>query len=236
MTCVSANLQSCNSLLGKDMIYLPPSLANFHKLCGSENRFALNSIRIHEPANGQYRIEASDARILGIVRGPNAGDAFLHELEKDDPCGYMPIAAESALGLTDDKLPLIPVAAWKKAFSTLRKDRKDYAKHMPLGLVISGNEYHIGTPWNKHTGEVIDGRWPNVDGVLPKKLPAFSIKLNPARLVKLVQIASQFSKEGPADDRYITLHIYPDKNTPVGITANDGAETFFDGLIMPLSD
>ena len=58
------------------MIFLPRCAAALAPLaCGANGRQAMGCLRLREAANAHFRLEATDGKVLGILRGPSSPSA-----------------------------------------------------------------------------------------------------------------------------------------------------------------
>ena len=78
------------------------------------------------------------------------------------------------------------------------------------------------------TASLVDGRYPDVESVIPMHGPLVSVRVNPALLAELLKLAMAIEPVG------ITL-LYYGKDEPIGLlTSNEQGQTF-DAILMPLS-
>ena len=73
------------------------------------------------------------------------------------------------------------------------------------------------------------GRYPNVDGILPKQGPLLSVRVDPALLGELLQALAALGLEA------VSL-LYYGKDMPLGLIGHNAeADYFVDGMFMPLT-
>jgi hypothetical protein len=197
------------------MIYLPKNLSYLAALCGSDvTRYSLRCVRLREYAGG-YRAEASDGRILGIVRGPDRADDRAITDDQRELLEQAPGGAFEAV---------VPADAWRKAF-----------KQLPTGGVLGASAspaaVHFAAPDGFQAAPTEDARFPDVDQVLPRRRPLVRIMVNPVLLAKLLTVAAQYSEQ---HEPWVELWYYG-RDFPLGLLTRNGEGQFFDGLCMPLT-
>src|SRR5262249_18464001 len=79
------------------------------------------------------------------------------------------------------------------------------------------------------TGEV-EGRFPDVNKVLPAQRPRFAVRIDPGLLIDILRVAKDFTEE---DARGVYLLFYG-QNVPVGVACRNSRGQAFDGLVVPL--
>jgi hypothetical protein len=206
-------------------LYLPRNLIRLAKLTSAEQRrYPVHCVRVLDPGDGTYRCEATDGRILGIVRGQSLDVTY-------------PVVEEAPNGARE---ALVSAKDWTNAFRL--HGRKD-----PIGLARSqteevsdcgGEEVQnvertclFASDQAILTCSTEEGEYPPVNEVLPKHGPLVTFTLDPAMLARLLEVVLAIR-----DDEYraVKIHYYG-KNAVVGLTARNAQGQFFDGLIVPLS-
>jgi hypothetical protein len=188
-------------------LYLPRNLAGLAQLAGSNSgRTALHAVRVRDPGGGLYRAEVTDGRLLAVVQGavPRACYPALDEAP-DGP-------AEALVGRDD----------WRRAFQLGDRRRPvGLAADAEGGLILAARDQAL-------TVRACDGRYPDVDAVLPRYGPLMAVRLNPTLLGGLLKLAAVINPDGGVD----LLFFGPGK--PLGLmTRNDEGQTL-DCLLMPL--
>src|SRR5262249_53352745 len=79
------------------------------------------------------------------------------------------------------------------------------------------------------TARACDGRYPDVDAVLPRHGPLVAVRLDPALLESLLKLAAVIKPDGGVD----LLFFGPGK--PLGLIARNDAGQTLDCLLMPLT-
>lgn len=194
------------------MIVLPNLVGGIIGCAAKDNpRYAMRGVRVQELAKGRFRLEATDGRVLAIIRGTSHEWPAVVRPKIED----LPVfdAANEAI---------VPTELWKDVF----KRKRDVL------LVTDGKGVAFGCDGAILQGQVVEGRYPNIDGVLPKKgrLPRVVVRLDPNLLIRLLQVAASITdSQSPSVD----LIIYS-PNEPVGVTTRSPLGVTFDGIIMPI--
>jgi hypothetical protein len=214
-------------------VYFPRNVAKLAKLAStSPGRYALGCVRVQAPGDGTYRIEATDGRVLGVVRGPSLDVSY-------------PAVEEAPNGVQE---ALIPAKDWRDAFRL--KGKAD-----AIGLAMCRIEEERPIPDGQRTEdgpestvrvhrpclfasdkgqlatEAEEGRYPPTDDVMPKLPPLVSFRLDPTILARLLEVVTALADD---DSRAVTF-LYFGKGRVIGLAAHNGQGQFFDGVIMPLS-
>jgi hypothetical protein len=190
-------------------LYLPRNLAGLAQLAGGNSgRTALHAVRVRDPGGGLYRAEATDSRLLAIVQGP-IPHASYPALDEAPESG-----AAEALVAKDD---------WRRAFGLGDRRRPvGLAADATGGLILAAGDQAL-------TARGCEGRYPDVDAVLPRHGPLVAVRLSPSLLGGLLKLAAVIIPDGGVD----LLFFGPGK--PLGlITRNDSGQTL-DCLLMPLT-
>ena len=196
------------------MLYLPPSLGALAKLCARENpRYAVTALRVQECSGERYRVEVTDGRRLAIVRGESATRQYPALADAPDE------ASEA----------LIPALEWVKAFKALAV-KPARQEPLPVGLALGREHFTFANHSQRLTGAPAEGKWPPCQDVLPKKRALVTVRVDARMLAELLTVASAFC---PDDSGGVELHFFG-KGAPLGLSAQDSAGTFFDGLLVPI--
>ena len=165
-------------------------------------------------ANGIYRLDATDGRCAGIIQGPNEAPKF----DRGDVLENME-RTEAIVSAED----------WKNVFKTGKKTDEVYVvtEGDGRGLVLAR-----GLAFTKTLA--LDGKFPPVDQVIPRRSPSFSVAVDPAYLIDLLQVAVKLTDD---EQKRVTLTFYPNAKHDggiVGIVAKNSAGQTLDGLLVPL--
>lgn len=203
------------------MIFLPKNLGCLATLAGDESmRYSLAGVHVLDEGDF-YRCEVTDGRLLAIVCGPDAraSGAGRHITEEQQQ------AIEEAPGGVFDVL--VPASRWKEAFRQLPKDAA-------LGLAAGEGVITLALPQAIARCTPAEGRWPNVDMVLPTSGPLVRIRVNPKTLARLLEVATAFSEPGLSEPPAVDILFYG-RDRPLGILGKNHQGQMFDALMMPLS-
>jgi hypothetical protein len=200
-------------------VFLPPLAAHLAKVAAKdEGRYCMTGVRVLDPGDGTYRLEATDGRRAVILRG--------HSLD----ASLVPVMPELCEDSGRDGV--IPLTDWLDGFKMVPKEKGYGRRDLPLGIDLGKHGFGMGTCGAQRQGRLLDGRFPNIDSVLPKRPATVSFAINPKLMIDLLQAALAVVGDEPR----VMIH-YFGKDKPVGLTCHtsDHGGVFFDGLIMPLS-
>jgi hypothetical protein len=193
------------------VLYLPRNLAPLARLTRPEDRrYALDRVRVLDPGDTTYRVEVTDGRLLLVVRGNVVAD-------NGAAVGRRTPSAREALILAKD---------WEEGLRLSAKDR--VLKDKGVCLALGRREAVFATRGQSLTVPRPEGlRWPNVDGVLPKRPPVLQVKVDPRAFAQLLATFAALGCEG------VGLLFYGG-DVPLGLAARTEQGQFLDGLLMPL--
>lgn len=191
------------------MLKLQSRLAELAKITPRDlGRYLMTHVRLAMTADG-FEIQATDGRRLAVVTGPGREESVLAMLA-DAPNGA--------------DVALVPA---KEFAAALKKSGKG------TSYAVLGSEFTtlaVGTTVHRLANG--DGRFPNIDSVLPKDPPAVVFKVNARLLAELLTVAAAFSPDGGIG--HVCMQFWA-SNVPIAVTTDDGAGTKFFSLIMPLA-
>ena len=197
------------------MLYLRKSLGRLADVCSADvGRASMMGVRVLEYAES-YRLEATDGRRLLIVRGPNDGGDG-----RNESIGWLHALLEDAPDGTFDGL--IPAKEWSAAFRS--------AKANPVGLVMGDKQFSFGFGQQTLRGSLVEGRYPDVRAVLPRKAAPVAIRVDARLLASLLMSMAAVRSDG---DQWVDLHFYGSK-TPMGLSWRDANGMTADAILMPL--
>lgn len=193
-------------------LYLHRNLAALVRVTAKEDyRYTATCVHVLNPGDGTYRVEATDGKRLAIVRGNSVDGHSHHELAS------VPDGAEEALVGRDD---------WQRGFKMAAG--KYRGPEPALFLALHQQRLTFASQGQVVTAIPQEGRYPNVDGVLPTKPPLLQFRVDPALLASLLDTVGSLGME--------TVDVlYYGKDKPLGLVARNDAGQWFDGLIMPLT-
>lgn len=195
-------------------LFIPKTLKALADLTAESGRYALAGIRVIDPGNGGYRLEATDGRRLLIAHGtsvaPTAG--------AKETFASLEAVANSGIEA------IISADDWRKAM------RMGPKRFPAIGLVMNPDCITCAAGAETLSAKPLDGRFPDVNRVLPKTPPILRFCVDPKMLAGLLVAMAAIEPEGG-----ITLLWYgPDK--PLGLMAKNATQQLFlDALLMPLS-
>lgn len=203
------------------MIFLPKNLGTLATLTRDESvRYTLAGVHVLDEGD-YYRCEVTDGRVLAIVCGPDAcasvAGRHITEAQRE--------ASEEAPGGVFNVI--VPAGRWKEAFRQLPKDGA-------LGLAAGEGVITLALPEAVARCTPAEGRWPEVDNVLPPGGPLVRIRINPKTLAQLLEVAAAFAEPGPGEPPVVDILWYG-RDKPFGIVGKNHQGQTFDALMMPLS-
>jgi hypothetical protein len=198
------------------MIFLPKNLGALAAVpdAGPPGRYATAAVHVLDE-EGHYRCEATDGKALAVVRGPSTAPSQVPAALEEAPNGCAST--------------LVPARDWKTAFQLAPKGSA-------VGLVASAEKVTLAGPGAVTTCAPIEGRFPNVDAVLPGHGPLARIHLDPRRLAALLQVAAailEADKEKHGGPAAVELMFYG-RGKPLGLMGRNAQGQTFDALLMPL--
>jgi DNA polymerase III sliding clamp (beta) subunit (PCNA family) len=198
------------------MLVLPKNLSRLSDLAATQiGKDAMNGVRVKEYEDS-YRLEVTDGRTLLVVRGPNVG-------------ADVGTATKLAANLEDAPdgtfVGTIPAKEWGEAFKGTKKDDV-------VGLVMGDDGFAFAFGNQMLRGALVEGRYPNVDSVLPAQRPLASVAIDPKLLAELLLTMAPLVEK-------VTLHFYHGEGRngflkPLGMTGHNEHGQFVDAIIMPL--
>jgi hypothetical protein len=201
-------------------VFLPRVAAHVVKAAAKDaHRYAMNGVQILDPGDGTYRLEATDGKRAVILRGYNLDESLvplIPELHEE----------ESSVGI-------VPAADWLEGFKMIPKEKGWRRVEFPLGIRLGKTTYTMGTSGAQRQGGLLEGRFPEIERVLPGNEAKFTIAVNPQLLAELLMIAKHMCGEG---NQRVLLHFYGPE-VPMGMSFQSGEHggVFVDALLMPLT-
>lgn len=194
---------------------LPRNLAALCKVAGKEHndRFnAMSCVQLLDQGDGLYRAEATNGRIAAIIAGPF--DYF------DSPGEFSPWPTADAAANV-----LMPADHFAKALSGIKPD-----KGQPDTVMLATKDGQVAVYGHGSNRTFLrwNGRFPNIDLVLPRRLPLVRVRVDPGLLITLLQVAKAVNEAAVE-----LLYYSPVK--PIGLIASNENGQAFDGLIVPLA-
>jgi hypothetical protein len=203
------------------LLFLPRNLAAVAKVAARDgSRFAMQTVRVADPGDGTFRVEATDGKMLMIARGPCEADP-----EFPLPDGFTPVGlGEALLGAGD----------WQE----LLRIESGESGRGPRGLapvpVVLARDTEGKTLGVKFMGQrwltPAEGRFPDTDQVMPKGRGLVWFKVGAKALVDLLQAARSVA----GADAQVEVHWYGNGN-PIGLACEGPGGLVVDMLLMPLT-
>jgi hypothetical protein len=200
------------------LLFIPRSLCALKRVAAKteHHKFgATQGIRIAVAA-GLYRAEATDGRRALVVQG-------LVPLEDPPWPGFKdtPDDAFEAIILPKD------LERACKVGEDFLQDRLNV-----VGVATVGNGVCLGLGSELVTARTVEGRFPRLDQVVPKKRPLFTFRVDPKTLAETLLAMADLL---PDEDRAVQFFYYGD-GFPLGFCARN-AQTgmIIDALVVPLT-
>jgi hypothetical protein len=199
-------------------LFIPRSLCALKRVAAKAEhaRFgATQGIRI-ALASGLYRAEATDGRRAMVVQG-------LVPIEDPPWPGFkdLPDDACEAVVLPKD---LERAAKLGDQFVQSRFDM--------VGMATSGNDIFLGLGNDVINTRTVEGRFPNISQVIPKKRPLFTFRVDPKLLGETLLAMAELL---PEDARGVQCFYYGE-DLPLGFCAqNIENGIMIDALVVPLT-
>ncbi|MGE0367282.1 MAG: hypothetical protein AB7Q00_16280 [Phycisphaerales bacterium] len=206
------------------MIFIPKCASGLTTLCADQTaRYSMTGVRIKMEPDGLFQLAATNGRVLGMLRGPCKPSPKDQEAASKLPAPQS-ILTETIIDakVLADALKRIP----KKGYDGF--DRTLAIQLCNPTLLVAGD--------SRIEAEPVDGRYPEVMAVIPKRAALASFKLNPRLLIDLLKAAATISETDTDSGHGPWVEILfwaPDQ--PIGIITRGKDGLAFDGIIMPLT-
>jgi DNA polymerase III sliding clamp (beta) subunit (PCNA family) len=201
------------------VLFFPKHTVQIADLCGdNQTRYSLQGIHVLEYEGGHYRVEASDGHYAGIVKGQSVDPAASHLTAVTNKLH------EASNGCYDY---IVPRDSWNAGFKLCKNPATK--QNEPLGIVASEEELTMAVSDCTAKAAPIDGRFPNVDAVLPKEPPTASIAISPKLLMGLLRTAMAFADP---NNQVVVMHVWDGREPQMlGFSTRNETQTF-DGLLV----
>lgn len=211
------------------MLFLPRSLCALVEAASKDQtRFSMNSIKLTERPDGGFRAEATDGRKAIIVQ-EGYYEPNVHDLRRED------IACDAAESEQISE-GLIPADEFVKAFKMLpKKGTHHNDQNARLVVRMEKNQVIFVAGDTVSKSRYMEGRFPSIDGVLPKGNPFAVVQLLPEHTIDLMKAIKTLAPEKP-----LTLCFYPEAQndglieTCIGGSVISAEGLVIDTLLMPV--
>lgn len=216
------------------MHLLPTNLAPLADICEDSHRSRTGGVLLELKGGGRFRAASTDCKRLIVVDGA----------EPADPTDY-PALPQLAAVPNGKASGVIPARAWKSAMSAAAKlTRRCYRSELrAVGAVIGETVATFaatdGTSTTADQPALADGRFPDLDGILPPETSAttYKVTFDPVRLAGLLTALAKLSHD--PDEAAVEFRFRDaDGRKLVEVALTSGAEVgqTVRGFIMPMTD
>jgi hypothetical protein len=200
------------------LLFIPRSLCALKRVAAKteHHRFgATQGIRIAVAA-GLYRAEATDGHRAIIAQG-------LASTEEPPWPGFKELPDDACEAII---LPKDLERACKTGDNSLQ------SRFGTVGVATMGNNVCLGLGADLVTASTVEGRFPRMDQIIPKKRPLFTFRVDPKTLAETLLAMADLL---PDEDRAVQFFYYGD-GLPLGFRARN-AQTgmMIDALVVPLT-
>jgi hypothetical protein len=199
------------------LLFIPRSLCALKRVAAKSEhaRFgATQGIRI-ALASGLYRAEATDGRRALVVQG------------------LVPLEDPPWPGFKDTPDDAFEAIILPKDLERACKVGEDFlqSRFGLFGIATVGKEVCLGLGTELVTARTVEGRFPNLNQVVPKKRPLFTFRVDPKILAETLLALADLL---PDEDRAVQFFYYGD-GLPLGFCARN-AQTgmMIDALVVPV--
>jgi len=200
------------------LLFIPRSLCALKRVAAKAEHArygATTGIRI-TLASGLYRAEATDGRRAIIVQG-------LVPIEDPPWPGFKEVPDDACEAIV---LPKDLERACKVG------DQFVQSRFDMVGMATVGSEVYLGLGNDVINTRPVEGRFPQIDNVMPKKRPMFTFRIDPKLTAETLLTMAELL---PDDARGVQCFCYGD-GYPLGFCAqNPENGMMIDGLVVPLS-
>jgi hypothetical protein len=198
------------------LLFIPRSLCALKRVAAKAEHArygATQGIRI-TLASGLYRAEATDGRRAVVVQG-------LRPIEDPPWPGFKEVPDDACEAVV---LP--------KDLERACKVGDQFGRFDMVGMATSGADIYLGLGNDVINTRTVEGRFPMIDNVMPKKRPMFTFRIDPKLMAEtLLAIADLL----PDTDKGVQCFYYGD-GYPLGLCAqNPQNGMMIDALMVPLS-
>jgi hypothetical protein len=206
------------------MIFLPRSVAALANLAARESTTqmaGIAGIRVQELPDAFWRIEATNGKLLGVIRGPSCPT---------------PLDQAAAHGLPDPESlaleVLLPAQVLGHALKSVTN--KPRGVDRKLGVMLAKPQTLLVAGESILRCDLLNGRFPDINAVLPRRPAIVSFKVNADLLIALLRAAGDVAR-GPDKAQPAVEILFWKPDAPIGVTSQGQDGLTFDGILMPLT-
>jgi hypothetical protein len=182
------------------MLLIPRNLAALAEVVTKDRaRWASDCVHVRETPSG-YRVEATDGRRLVVVTGPGR---------------FAGVANKRAEAL-------IPAKEWAQALKGFKGDAVALVLGKKAAGFASGEDDAVRV-------ELVEGRYPPVDTILPVEPPRARFRLNALLFSKLLKVIAAFTD----DDHAVATIEFWDEDKPIWVSASNDNGQLLRAAQMP---
>jgi hypothetical protein len=199
------------------MLFLPKCAVGVTSLAaGAGGRRPLHCVRVRELKGGDFRLDATDGRALGIVRGPSLPSPT-------DLAAARALPAPSSLAFES----LVGARELARAMRQLGAEGR-------LAVLLGSREVVLSAGGTVSHCPAEDERFVDTDSVLPTTPAPVSFRVDPRLLIAALKAALAIAESGGEGGVPAVELLWWGNGRPVGVTALGAGGVSFDGLVMPL--
>lgn len=183
---------------------------------GHGSRFSTHGVKVSLRPRGGWRLDATDGRLAVVIQGDAPDGPKLHSPDEQLLASIVP-ADDFARAFKE-----IPTSGWGGRIPAVAVELlEDSVELRPQGA----SSPIVSLP--------LEGRFPDIDGVIPKGFSPFKVTLGCDLLITLLQIVKAFGKDHDAAPSVEVYLFGPNK--PVGFRASHPEGEMLDAILMPLT-
>ncbi len=212
------------------MNLLPANLAKLADIASRDDRgrWTLRGVHVERSPEGTFTAAATDTRMLLRVSGP---------CEPADEFPSIPAMKD----VPDDAASgIVPASVWGSVFAAATKHSRKATKSILQNVAVAiGREQAVfgmtnGDSSPVETTKLMEGRFPPVDDVFPKKPAAMRIRINPLLMAKLLKAMAEIAPPDLDGNDGVTMEIW-DPNRPMVFRCPGPRGQELSGLLMPIT-
>lgn len=183
---------------------------------------ATRGVQLTINEHGEYRACATDGRIMAIIKGQGA-------VKDEIGTAGFDIGTEENTAVVGGEVFLKALGQHQNAKHKLYNERSAF---FTLGNKRSLVSFSDDKKKEIVISENVEGKYPNVDAVMPNTAPIATVRVNPKMLITLLQIAAVFD---PDCAHGLVIEIRPPQSVLV-LRSKNGQNQQLTALLVPLTD